>query len=351
MTSKAHALAAHKTALVLLFLGFGALFYGCRSQQAQIAPAKEALKEAAKETKDSPKKPALRESDPPELGKRWRTGLYDKRIIGYRSKDSGYHISHTFGIEQWEDGKRTTHRFQRWWIRCDYPGYYQRNRTECSLERPVIDDMTIAQGGGSIGQYSHSRQEGNLTLRDADWESGRIDFAFIYDDQSTEEVSIRFSLVDTSLVFESFKSVGIGRSVFSGEPHSSESRIAEYTYVLNVPVLMEGMYDAGLKAWDQLFATLSPTDQAAWNELIKSPQFKDYKFPNNEFESRLKSALPNLDVDAYSKGKRELSKEEQQIANQVLDTTILKGYLELISGSRLSADAKRKIGDYIAANL
>jgi hypothetical protein len=344
---------ALKIVMVLLLFGFGALLHGCKPELKQYTSAKEGNEQSAvTEVQNASEKLALRESNPLDKGNKWRTGVYEKRNIGYCTKGSGCRINHTFGIEQWENGKRTTHRFQLWRIRCGPPvDLYEKNRTKCFLERLVIDDFVNSLGGALLSEHYHSEQEGNLKLSQIDWREGRLDFSLTYDDQATEEVSIRFSRSGDSLVLESFKAVSLGRGFFSGEPQSVEHKVAEYTYVLNVPVLIEGMYDAGLKQWDKLFAALSPTDQAAWNELIKSPQFKNYEFPQKEYESRLKSALPKLDIDAYNNGKQQLSKEEQQQEDQVSKSIVVERYEKLLSESRLSADAKRIIGNYIAANI
>jgi hypothetical protein len=333
---------------LLLLFAFGTLLHGCRSQHAPTAAGENATTESAVKAS----KASLRESEPPDKGRIWRTGVFDKPIIGHRSKESGYSIFHTFGIEQWEEGKRTTHRFQQWLIRCDYPGYFKKHGTECSLERLVIDRWLVdSTGGATVSEHRHSEEEGNFKLRKADWEKGRIDFVFTYTDQSTEEVAIRFSIDHDSLVLDSLKAISLGRGFASGEPQSVEHKIANYTYVLNVPVLMTGMYDAGLKEWDTLFATLSPTDQAAWDEFSKSPEFRDNKTMEKEYESRLERALPNIDLDAVNKGSRKLSDEEKKKVDEVVRESARAGSIKILYKSRLSDDAKRKIEDYLAAKF
>lgn len=182
--------------------------------------------------------------------------------------DAKYDLTFYFGIEQWEDGKLTTHRRQQWDLHCSYPEpATNRPNTWCSLKRVVIDEELTPRSGAIIGTTKHDSSDGTLRLIIADWESGRLDFTIVYSDGGTTEVMLRMKREGNIFYLDSFKATAITRGTIFLTPLTTiEYRIPKYTYTLNVPVVMRGLRSMGAKQWDEMVATLSKEDQKAWEE-------------------------------------------------------------------------------------
>ena len=185
-----------------------------------------------------------------------------------KGANSKYDLTFYFGIEQWEDGKLTTHRRQQWELHCSYPEpATNRQNTWCSLKRVVINEELTPGSGAIIGTTKHDSSDGTLRLINADWERGRLDFTIVYSDRGTTEVMLGMKREGNIFYLDSFKATAITRGTFVLTPLTTiEYRIPKYTYTLNVPVVMRGLKSTGAKEWDEMVATLSKEDQKAWEE-------------------------------------------------------------------------------------
>ena len=100
----------------------------------------------------------------------------DKPTIGIKTSAGQYMLHFDFGIEQWEDGKRTDHRLQNWYLLCNYPApvaFGGRGKTYCRLNRTVYDRIIPDQT--TVTQEFHSEQTSNLEILDMDWEGGKLE--------------------------------------------------------------------------------------------------------------------------------------------------------------------------------
>ena len=166
----------------------------------------------------------------------------EKPIIGSKNNAGQYMLVFDFGIEQYEDGKRTDHRLQNWYLLCNYPApiaFGGKGKTYCRLNRTVYD--RILPDELTVTQEFHSEQTGNLQILDMDWKAGKLDFTIIYAEGNRTEVMIRMSQNDRNFFLDSFKSLTSARSVFSNELTSVEYRIPEQTYTVDMPIRMRGL--------------------------------------------------------------------------------------------------------------
>ena len=335
----------------LLAMAFGPILPACKSKSGGEPAANQKERHSVgDETRVVRKGAIFWEGDPSVKGNIWRGGASDKFAIGIHNENAmfWYTIDCDFSLEQWENGKRSNQYYQRWSLKCQYPTILTHN-TECSLERLVITDAPD-QGGATFFSNNYSTEDNSLKLTQADWEKGILDFRLVYADQSTTEVSLRFSQERNMLFLESFRALSQRQGVHSGEATTIEHRMPEYTFQLYVPLLMKGMHDAGIRQWDRLLAALSPADQAAWKDLNANHLLELDKDLEREAGKRLAALRPSLDFEAFNRGEVKLSGEDKQLYEQIVREVRIQHLTGKISGSRLSAEAKRKINDYIAAN-
>ncbi|MFQ6011140.1 MAG: hypothetical protein ACE5KG_03100 [Nitrososphaerales archaeon] len=234
--------------------------------------------------------------------------------VGFITKDNRYSISMLdFGIEQFEGGKRTTHRLQLWDIGCQYPPYPgvgQPNETYCSVERTVFDRL----GEGtelrtSIGQFLHSTVDENLKLSYVDWEKGELDFQLILVDRNTIEVKLRVQYQDDSIYLKDFQAMEIARGLFSDTMAAIEYRIPEYSYKLDVPVHMRGLKSEDDHKLEDLLQSLSQDDRMIWERIQKAGELSKV-LDTVELEPKLRELFP--DYDEIKAGIRDLSSEEER---------------------------------------
>ena len=166
----------------------------------------------------------------------------DKPIIGIKNSAGQYMLNFDFGIEQYEDGKRTEHRLQNWYLLCNYPApaaFGGSGKTYCRLNRTVYD--RIIPDETTVTQEFHSEQTGNLQIFDMEWKAGKLDFTIIYAEGDRTEVMIRMSQDDRSFFLDSFKALTAARGLLSDKLTSVEYRIPEYTYTIDMPIRMRGL--------------------------------------------------------------------------------------------------------------
>lgn len=220
-------------------------------------------------------------------------------IIGNINIDgshSSYRLNFDFGIEQWEGGKLSTHRRQQWVLQCDYPELVtNRPNTWCSLKRVVIDEELTPRSGAIIGAHWHYSSDGTLKLLNADWERGRLEFIIVYSDKSTTEVMLRMKLKGNIIYLDGFKAMAIARGRLSGTITTIEYKIPQYTYALNVPVMMQGLRSMGDKEMDEMVASLSKEDQKIWEDFWANIYAK-CKNLNKVFEMQLVEKSKGLEL-------------------------------------------------------
>jgi hypothetical protein len=339
---------------VLAFLAIaalGPLLPACKSKpDAGPAAGQKEGRPGGDETRVVRKGDIFWEGDPAAKGNIWRGGASDRPVIGSHNENAmfWYTLDCDFGLEQWENGKRSSQYYQRWSLKCQYPTILT-HKTECSLERLVITDAPD-QGGATFFSNNYSTEDNSLKLTQTDWEKGILDFQLLYADQSTTEVALRFSQDRSTLFLESFRAVSRRQGEHPGEVTTVEHRISEYTFQLYVPLLMKGLHDAGIRPWDRLFAALSPADQAAWKELNAGHLLELDKALEREAAKKLVALRPGVDFEAFTRGKVKLSAEDQRLYDRIVREVRVQYLTGKISVSRLSADAKRKISDYVSAN-
>ena len=245
-----------------------------------------------------------------------------------KGAQSEYNLTFYFGIEQWEDGKLTTHRRQQWDLQCSYPEpATNRPNTSCSLKRVVIDEELTPGSGAIIGTTKHDSSQGTLRLINTDWERGRLDFTIVYSDGGTTEVMLRMKRKDNIFYLDSFKATAITRGTLVLTPLTTiEYRIPKYTYTLNVPVLMRGLRPTGAKEWDAIVGTLSKEDQTAWEE----------------FWSNISTRCKNLD---------KIFDEELLKKRKKLELLFAEELTKCLPNSNISAAGQKKIMDSMKKSL
>jgi hypothetical protein len=167
-------------------------------------------------------------------------------MVGFVDDDGKYHLSANFGIEQWENGKLTTHRYQIWDLLCSPQTYGAKFPFDiwCSLERIVIDNDLAGKGTKYIGGQKHYVEAETFKVTYVDWPAGKFDFEIVLTDTSTVQVALRFKRWRDTLFLDSFKAIGVAPGIFSYSLAAIEYRIPEYSYILNIPTEMKGRKSA-----------------------------------------------------------------------------------------------------------
>jgi len=256
-------------------------------------------------------------------------------------KDDRYVLSVHFGIEQWENGKKSTFRVQQWDLSCLSPS--EGGKTSCSLTRTVFDNWA-GLGTAVVQSHNHYVEDGTLLVRNADWKKGQLDLAVMLPNlgksEEPVEVAIRLAYENDSIYLDSFKAFGIHREVFGDSVVSLEYRIPEYDYTMQVPVKVRGMKSEETRKSDELFRSLSLSDAALWRTLADS--LGDLPIDEKAAMSRV---VPTWD------GKRELTEEENKRLKRWLGETFLNSAKQKLTGSGISADGQRRILDFLSTSL
>ena len=262
-----------------------------------------------------------------------------------KGANAKYNLSFNFGIEQWEDGKKSTFRHQQWFLQCSYPEpLSNRPETWCSLERIVIDHWEKISGGDVIGTHKHYFSDGTLKLLRVDWQRGELDFNIVLTDNSTIEVMLRMKYERGNIYLDSFKAIGIARGRLTDSMVPLEYKIPKYTYILNVPVEMTGLRSMDDKKWDDMIATLSKQDQISWEKFKATPDKKCKAFDKFS-EEALKKIISNYErrKPQLDKGDDDLTPEE---SGKFLDYFV-EEFAKCIANSGVSKDGQKKIVDYL----
>ena len=330
MSEMSGVFATQGTLLVLLLAGLG--MPGCSSS-------------SVKETKVGRASPPEKKCEDCRV---WRSPALDQGQIIPRVK--GQHIGNSYnrkrlyfkvGVEQWEQGKRSDSIHQRWHIECavDAP------RPSCLVERLFIMDWKPSP---SISIHEHNTEDGTLRLNRLDWQEGVLDMTLVVKDGETINVGIRFEKDGGSYYLKSFTAAGVHRSFFeTGEVSAIEYRVPDYTYTLNVALEMKGMKDAGLEEWDALFSSLSQSDQEAWRRYMAEKGRTSTDNLPQRIREKVRKKLPDFDFEAVDSGKKEMTKQEEEIVGQAAAEVAVDTVAEQIGRTSLSPDAKRRILQHV----
>lgn len=268
-------------------------------------------------------------------------------IIGFEGgKDStfNYNINFNFGIEQWEEGRLTTGRYQQWMLDCYL--YNKQSDTSCNLERVVIDKWAGELiGGAMVTTHKHYSSDGTLRLNAVDWQKGKLDFTIIFTDKDTAEVMLRFKTKNTMLCLDSFKSFGIAKGWFSDSMVAVEYRIPKYTYILSVPMAMRGLRSMDDKKWDEMFATLSREDQVAWQKFKAGSEKQCNLYDNKSWEQIIRKVIPDYEKRILKTDEAEpfTPEEEKKVQALWADELLAK----CLSKFGISSDGQKKITNFI----
>jgi len=216
-------------------------------------------------------------SEPKDLGQVVDWGDGEDHIIApsWNWKGGDGQIEHNLtlinlGIERFKSGKREENIWEQWEIRLydpPIPGSDASKRGDkyyCQLERTIITNVYHSLGLVQVSTYSTI--DGDLKVNRVDWKNGIFDFRI---DQGASEMhcEIQFKVNGEYAYLESIRGTDVYRIKTNDVP--TEYKLTEYSYVLNVPILMEGRKTAGERKWNKLIASLSHDDQEAWRELRK----------------------------------------------------------------------------------
>jgi hypothetical protein len=268
--------------------------------------------------------------------------------VGFITDDGAHQLTFDFGIEQWEQGKLTSHRVQQWFLQCSYPDpVTSQPSTSCWLYRTVIDRALTASSGDIISQQRHYSSDGTLKLLNIRWPNA-LDFTVVNTDRSTIEVMLRLTKKENNLYLDSFKATGIARGVFSNSLTAIDFKIPKYTYTLNVPVKMNGLRTREEKDWDDLLATMSNEDQKIWNNFRAAPPKEcgtSLLLPEGDFINKISGGDPSRKAQ-IEKGARLTDAERVRWGNLLADD-----WAKCLKPSKISAAGQKKIVELLRKQL
>lgn len=248
-----------------------------------------------------------------------------------------YNISTILGIEQFENGKLTPHRYQLWYLTCSFPTA-GKPTTSCDLERTVFDQYQDDDLKTVVSIRNHSTSDGTLRITNADWERGKLDFSVMHALGPETDVMLRMKYVKVAedlepfICLNSFNAVGI--SWILSVP--IEYRIPEYSYTLNFPVIIHGMRSEEDRRFDDLVSSLSDQDRAVYDQLKGGPDPLAWE----AIEAQLKNMFPgNPD--------REPTRKEYEAVMQLISAHLVK---RLTDGG-MSKEGLKKFADYMSDTI
>src|SRR5262249_18635311 len=125
---------------------------------------------------------------------------------------------------------------------------------------------------------------------------------------------------------------------------------------LNIPLQMTGQYSGGVKAWDQLFKSLSDNDQEEYTTNVE----KNLRAHANgtwdkeiraEIERRLRPLIPDFDFEKVNSGQRKLTPLEEKLTEKAVKEFFLESILKAIDDSRLSTEGKSSLKSYFRKHM
>ena len=260
-----------------------------------------------------------------------------------------YSLIFNFGLEQWENKKRSENLFHQWYLSCTYPDSVTRQLTTwCSIE---TDTFWISGEETIVHKENLYTSNGTLKLISVDWERGVLDFSMMHENKTTTEVKIRMIIKDKFIYLNSFEAFAIARGVFSDSLSPIEFRIPQYTYSLDMPIKIRGLRSENDKKWDDLFSSLSNADQQAWtnfkgNDLKQCKLFSDRR--DQTEDQIMQQTVPN-----WEQRKIEIEKGGDLTP---AETKGLKEYfsehlVECFAKSHISLEGQKKIVEILTDRM
>ena len=114
--------------------------------------------------------------------------------------------------------------------------------------------------GLTVTGQKHTEENGMLQIKNADWEEGKLDFSFTFNDRNTTEVMIRMKYGNGFIYLDSFKAVSVARDFVDKTLSVVEYKIPEYSYKMQVPILMKGLKSEEAKSRDDMEKSLNNED-------------------------------------------------------------------------------------------
>lgn len=257
--------------------------------------------------------------------------------------DPENYIEWRFGVEQWEQGRRTSHRLQVWWLRCYGKTWTGKSdQTACTLQRTVLDRWMHPEKDTFLTVKEHTTEDGSLLVKRLSWEKGELDFDIVYSDDSTTEAIVRFQVDrrSRSIFLTKFTAIGISRGLLSDSLGAVEYRIPEYTYTVQIPVELPGYKSDTDKLLDELESSLSADDRSVWDSMGREGVLFDFLH-----KSWLQKALPSADW---------ISREHRQPTPSELEqvrSAVLKGVAQRLSQTTMSAGGQQRCVAVVAELL
>ena len=293
---------------------------------------------------------------------------FDSTYFGLRGEVNGemtYSIrAHNLGIELWISGGPRSiavgnreppdlltrasdlpiSRWQQWALQCDYPGSVASSpNTSCSLERTRLDVHPESAVGTIPAVHKHDTSNDTLTVTRVDWEAGILDLAgFI--DRAVTDVEIRFVYSDDSMYLDSLRGSGADGAVVY--------RVASYDYTLNAPFVMQGLRAAGQEPWNEMFRSLSASDQEAWFTFRqRRDEFREEFHRREEEMLRVRGGLEPGDVPEAEIADAMTAAMILEWYPDVIETAYVEAFRSWIEQSNVSAEGRTRMLDYLAASV
>lgn len=255
-------------------------------------------------------------------------------FAGVLSTNGEYHVTCTFGIEQYSPkNKLFEYRKQIWDLRCEQK---KNGGIDCELERLVIDNLTQSMGKDAhITRHKHSITDGNLKLKAINLAKGILDFSITYTSGEESEVRIRITQTKRGMLYlKEFIGLGVTRGMFSDNMETYEYRIPQYSYTIQAPLEIKGMKDEASKKLDELVATLSESDKQIWKRLEEDGDA-------NRFDpiilKKMHAAIP--DYEAINKGEKKPTNEDLKQIEKVM----IEAFVEWLKAIGLSEEGQKKL--------
>jgi hypothetical protein len=227
-------------------------------------------------------------------------------LLGRFSFETEHHLSARFGLEQFENGKRTDFQYQIWDVTCFDPSRLPGiTGVYCSVQRIILtkwDDENLKTG---ISEQRHDTEEQTMVIKDLDWTDGRLDFTLIHSDGSRTEALMRFENVRDSFYLKTFNAIAVGKGLFSDQLYSVELKIPQFSYTVNFPVVIRGFRSESDRELNEILTSLNEADQKTW---LKVRDAGSELF--GQMEGLEKLIPDHKDLDS---GKREMTKADWQI--------------------------------------
>jgi hypothetical protein len=250
------------------------------------------------------------------------------------------------GLDLWEEGKKSELIFQSWYLICSARVGHQ---VWCSLDRTLIS-MWGERYGALVSIHNHSTSDGSLKVWEFNLANWRVSFDVIYPSGERLPVLMRLKPKiegqSRFLAVESFQAKGVVRDVlFSRSVVLQEWRLPEYSYTLNVPIILRGKKSTEAKARADMMKKLSTTDRQAYERIgstggakcfdvwtwLEQEPLKTLLAPYNEklkeVERQQLKELKEMKETGESRMLSEADAEQQRITKEMFQKEEVKTFL------------------------